>query len=302
MSTQSNLVDSLLASYAKCGGINHLDGVNLPSKAVVAELAHDLLSLLFPGFFCDAPVVASDLPALTSRLSGDLRQRLLKEVSKSLEFQPVPDKKPVAIVDHFFERLLVVRNLLQTDVQAALDGDPAAASKEEIILSYPGLEAIAIQRMAHILERQGVALIPRIMTEWAHARTGIDIHPGAQIGSHFFIDHGTGVVIGQTTVIGSRVRIYQGVTLGGKSLASKTPRDDHGHAIGGKRHPTIGDDVTIYANATILGGDTTIGNRSIIGGNVWLTQSVPPDSIVTFESQQLNIRSRSPKSTLTWDI
>jgi len=147
-------------------------------------------------------------------------------------------------------------------------------------------------RMAHVLYQMGVAFLPRMMTEWAHGRTGIDLHPGADIGSHFFIDHGTGVVIGGTAKIGNRVRLYQGVGLVARSLAKQVERDEQGHALGGKRHPTVGDDVTIYANATIVGGDTVIGDRSIVGGNVWLTRSIPPDSVALFEAQQLSIHPR----------
>ncbi len=176
--------------------------------------------------------------------------------------------------------------MLWTDIDAAYEGDPAARSYEEIILAYPALEAIAIQRMAHELYLKELPLIPRIMTEWAHSRTGIDIHPGATIGSHFFIDHGTGVVIGESTVIGSRVKLYHGVTLGARSFE----KDEEGKIKkGGKRHPTVEDDVTIYPNSTVLGGRTTIGARSTIGGNVFLVQSVPPDSLVSYEETQLHI-------------
>ena len=160
------------------------------------------------------------------------------------------------------------------------------------MLAYPGIEAVAVFRMAHVLEGMGVGYLPRMMTEWAHGRTGIDIHPGAEIGTHFFIDHGTGVVIGGTTKIGNRVRLYQGVGLVARSLAKHVERDEQGVVIGGKRHPTVGDDVTIYANATIVGSDTTIGDRTIIGGNVWLTRSVPADSVVFFEAQQVSIHPR----------
>jgi serine O-acetyltransferase len=176
--------------------------------------------------------------------------------------------------------------MLWMDIDAAFEGDPAATSYEEIILAYPALEAIAIQRMAHVLYLKQLPLIPRIMTEWAHSRTGIDIHPGATIGSHFFIDHGTGVVIGETTEIGARVKLYHAVTLGARSFQ----KDEHGNIKkGGKRHPTVEDDVTIYPNSTVLGGETVIGARSTIGGNVFLIQSVPPDSLVYYEETQLKI-------------
>jgi serine O-acetyltransferase len=182
--------------------------------------------------------------------------------------------------------LPAVRKMLWTDIDAAYEGDPAATSYEEIILAYPALEAITIQRMAHELYLRNLPLIPRIMTEWAHSRTGIDIHPGAKIGSHFFIDHGTGVVIGETCEIGTRVKLYHGVTLGARSFQ----KDEEGRIKkGGKRHPTVEDDVTIYPNSTVLGGETVIGARSTIGGNVFLVQSVPADSLVSYEETQLHI-------------
>ena len=187
-----------------------------------------------------------------------------------------------------------VRKMLWTDIDAAYEGDPAAQSYEEIILAYPALEAIAIQRLAHQLYLKELPLIPRIMTEWAHSRTGIDIHPGAKIGSHFFIDHGTGVVIGETCEIGSRVKLYHGVTLGARSFQ----KDEHGKIKkGGKRHPKVEDDVTIYPNSTVLGGKTVIGARSTIGGNVFLVQSVPPDSLVYYEEKQLQIVPKRPHKT-----
>jgi serine O-acetyltransferase len=195
-----------------------------------------------------------------------------------------------------------VRELLRTDIEAAYEGDPAALYSEEIILSYPFIEAIAIQRLAHVLYRAGAPIIPRMMTEWAHSRTGIDIHPGARIASHFFIDHGTGVVIGETCKIGKRVKLYHGVTLGARSFA----KDDSGHIVkGGKRHPNVEDNVTIYPNSTILGGETVIGANSTIGANVFLMHSVPADSLVVYEEKQLVIRDKSARrieAALDWII
>jgi len=295
------VISKLLTSYKECGGINHLNGVNLPSKQAVEELTQRLLQLLFPGFLSEKALSESDIPAVAEDWIRDVRARLLTEITKCVDFCPVKGETADSITEKFLISLVGARRVLQTDVEAAFEGDPAARSIEEVMLSYPGIEAIAVQRMAHVLHNLGVALIPRIMTEWAHARSGIDIHPGATIGTHFFIDHGTGVVIGETTVIGDHVRIYQGVTLGGKSVAKHIDRDDHGKALSGKRHPTIGDWVTIYANATILGGDTTIGANSIVGGNVWLTHSVPPDSIVSLEAQQVSIRSKKAQSS-DWEI
>jgi serine O-acetyltransferase len=192
----------------------------------------------------------------------------------------------------FFAELPNVRRILWSDIDAAFEGDPAARSYEEIILAYPSLEAIAIQRMAHLLYEMNLPLVPRIMTEWAHSRTGIDIHPGAKIGTHFFIDHGTGVVIGETCEIGKRVKLYHSVTLGARSFQ----KDEHGKIRkGGKRHPTVQDDVTIYPGSTILGGKTVIGAGSTIGGNVFLVQSVPPDSLVYYEEKQLRIVPKKKK-------
>jgi serine O-acetyltransferase len=190
------------------------------------------------------------------------------------------------ILDFFFSQLAGLRQKLWADIDAAYEGDPSAHSFEEIILAYPAIEAIAIQRMAHLLYQHNLPLVPRMMTEWAHGRTGIDIHPGAKIGSHFFVDHGTGVVIGETCVIGSHVKLYHGVTLGARSFQ----KDDQGHIRkGGKRHPNVEDHVTIYPNSTVLGGETVVGARSTIGGNVFLTESVPPDSLVYYAAKQIAI-------------
>ncbi len=248
----------------------------MPSKSAVAEISQNLLHLMFPGFYDNDPLRGHDIPTSIRRQLEDLQGNLKQEIQKSLEYQrcqqntaDMPDVD--RIVDAFLEELPIVRESLSKDVQAAYEGDPAATSFEEIILSYPGIEAIAIYRLSHELHKLGVPLIPRMMTEWVHARTGIDIHPGAKIDSHFFIDHGTGVVIGETTVIGHHVKIYQGVTLGGKSTAG-------GQSMrGSKRHPTIGNNVTIYSGASILGGEVVIGNDTTIGGNVFLLQSVPAD-------------------------
>jgi serine O-acetyltransferase len=258
----------------------------------VAALAQDLLHVIFPGFIAERHVSTDDLPHETAQHLASLEKRLKREIAKSLALHPVEGQDAETVTLEFLRKLPDVRNLIQTDVDAAYQGDPAAASKEEVVLAYPGVEAVAIFRLAHVLFELGVAFLPRMMTEWAHGRTGIDLHPGAQIGSHFFIDHGTGVVIGGTAQIGNRVRLYQGVGLVARSLAKHVERDDKGHALGGKRHPTVGDDVTIYANSTIVGGDTVIGDRTIIGGNVWLTRSIPPDSIALFEAQQLSIHPR----------
>jgi len=284
------VVEKLLESYAQCGGIKHLNGGHLPSKMAVAALTQDLLHIIFPGFIAEQRT--DDLPQETAQRLNRLRERLEREIARSIETHPVKGQTPESLALEFLRQLPEVRGLIQTDVEAAYQGDPAAASKEEVVLAYPGIEAVAVFRLAHLLFAAGVAFLPRMMTEWAHSRTGIDIHPGATIGSHFFIDHGTGVVIGGTTLIGRRVRLYQGVGLVARSLAKNVKRDEQGTALGGKRHPTIGDDVTIYAGATIVGGDTVIGDRTVIGGNVWLTRSIPPDSVVLFEAQQISIHPR----------
>jgi serine O-acetyltransferase len=287
------LVEELLESYANCGGIKHLNGSTLPSKNAVATLTQDLLQIIFPGFIAEHQVNSRDLLYETALQLSQLERRLKKEIAKSLEMHPVAGRDAETVTLDFLRKLPDVRNVIQTDVEAAFQGDPAAASKEEVVLAYPGVEAVAVFRLAHALHALGVAFLPRMMTEWAHSRTGIDLHPGAEIGSHFFIDHGTGVVIGGTAKIGDRVRLYQGVGLVARSLAKNVERDEQGQALGGKRHPTVGDDVTIYANSTIVGGDTVIGDRAIIGGNVWLTRSIPPDSIAVFEAQQVSIHPRN---------
>jgi serine O-acetyltransferase len=299
----TGLVDQFLDSYAECGGINHIDGSNLPSKAAIAQLTLDLLELQFPGFHTDEPLSKTVLPDMTLENLKSLHERLTIEIRKSLDYRPpLTPKDPAAIAYQFLSKLVDLRVLLQTDVEAAYEGDPAAISTEEVMVAYPGIEAIAVQRMAHLLYLEGVALIPRMMTEWAHSRTGIDIHPGATIGRYFFIDHGTGVVVGETTIIGDHVRIYQGVGMVARSLASHIQRDPAGTATGGKRHPTIGNNVTIYAGATIIGGDTVIGDGCIIGGNVWLTHSVPSQTVVYFEGQGMRSQPRGGQGVLDWQI
>ncbi len=296
-----NLVEQMLESYANCGGIKHLNGESLPSKMAVAALTQDLLHIIFPGFIAEQQVSMQDLPHETALQLSSLQKRLKREIAKSLQMHPVAGENSESVTMAFLGKLPDVRCLIQTDVEAAFQGDPAAANREEVVLAYPGVEAVAVFRMAHVLHQLGVAFLPRMMTEWAHARTGIDLHPGADIGSHFFIDHGTGVVIGGTAKIGNRVRLYQGVGLVARSLAKNVERDGLGIAVGGKRHPTVGDDVTIYANATIVGGDTVIGDRSIVGGNVWLSRSIPPDSVAVFEAQQLTLHPRQ-RLAVDWVI
>ncbi|HEX4119967.1 MAG TPA: serine O-acetyltransferase [Verrucomicrobiae bacterium] len=291
--TVTELTDRLIASYARVGGINHLDGKNLPSKTAIALITVDLLRLLFPGFFDEKSIHSSQLKMETATLMDSVLERLEEEIYKSLEYAPPEksDKKDARHLAHsltldFLSNLPQVRDLLQTDTEAAFQGDPAALSKEEVIVAYPFIEAIAVQRLAHELYLQKIPLIPRIMTEWAHGRTGIDLHPGAGIGSHFFIDHGTGTVIGETAVIGKHVKLYQGVGLVARSLAG-------GQSLRGqKRHPTIEDNVTIYANATIVGGETIVGAGSTIGASVFLNQSVPSHSLVTYEKIDIKVTTK----------
>jgi len=295
--TVTQLTDQLIASYARVGGINHLDGKNLPSKTAIAAITVDLLRLLFPGFFDEKSIHSSELRVKTANLMDSVVGRLEDEIYKSLEYAPreklaKKDLRPAAraVTLDFLGNLARIREILNSDVEAAYNGDPAALSKEEVIVAYPFIEAIAVQRLAHELYLKQIVLIPRIMTEWAHSRTGMDLHPGATIGSHFFVDHCTGTVVGETTLIGKHVKLYQGVGLVARSLAG-------GQQLRGqKRHPTIEDHVTIYAGATIMGGDTIVGSGSTIGGNVFLMHSVPPNSVVLYEEGRVNILSKRDRS------
>jgi serine O-acetyltransferase len=309
--TESNLrhlIARVLESYREIGGINNIDGSNLPSKRAIAQICEDFLQILFPGFHDEQPIATEEVDQITSKRILSVVERLQVEAFKSLRLQEpdCPKRRATEIVSHLIGQLTAVRDLLWTDVEAAYEGDPASRSFDEIIVAYPSVEAVAIQRIAHALYREELPLIPRIMTEWAHSRTGIDIHPGASIGGSFFIDHGTGVVIGETCRIGSHVKLYHGVTLGARSFQ----KDEDGKIKkGGKRHPDVEDWVTIYPNATILGGETIIGARTTVGANVFLMESVPPDSLVRNERALVNIvskRSREgllshpPQSEIDW--
>ena len=292
----TELTDQLIASYATVGGINHRDGSNLPSKSGTVGITTDLLQLLFPGFFDNKVTHSSEIKMETALLMDSIAGRLEDEIIKGISHNPPNNtaEKPPRIAAkeltlQFLSELPALREILTTDVDAAFDGDPAAKSKEEIIVSYPYLEAISVQRMAHVLYETGVALLPRIMTEWAHARTGMDLHPGATIGHHFFIDHGTGCVIGETCEIGNHVKLYHGVTLGARSTSG-------GQQLRGiKRHPTIEDHVTIYPGATILGGETIIGTHSTIGGNVFIMDSVKPNSLVIYDGLDMRVLDKQEK-------
>lgn len=296
--TVTQLTEQLVASYAQIGGINHLDGKNLPSKRAITALTKNLLRLLFPGFFDDVLIHSSEIKVETAARLDAIVGSLEDEIYKSLEYNPPSEiaKEPLRAAAHrltleFLDCLPGTRELLQTDVEAAFNGDPAALSREEVIVAYPFVETIAVQRLAHQLYQKKVPLIPRIMTEWAHGRTGMDLHPGAQIGSHFFVDHCTGTVVGETAVIGNNVKMYHGVTLGAKSTAGGQ------NLRGQKRHPTIEDRVTIYPGATILGGETIIGAGSTIGGNVFIMGSVAPNSLVIYDGLDMRVLSKVDRQT-----
>jgi serine O-acetyltransferase len=300
--TVADLSGRLMASYVVAGGINHVDGKNLPSRQAIADITADLLRLLFPGFFDEKPIHSSEIGGVTSALLNSVLVRLETEIARSLEYAP-PDGYAGGIGSAVARKLTLeflgslprVRELLQTDTEAAYNGDPAAFSQDEVIVAYPFVEAIAVQRLAHELYLANIPLIPRIMTEWAHARTGMDLHPGARIGTHFFVDHCTGTVVGETAIVGNHVKMYQGVGLVAKSLAA-------GQALRGqKRHPTIEDRVTVYAGATIMGGDTVIGEGSTIGGSVFLTTSVPPNSLVVLEATNLKIIPKKSRESYIVD-
>ena len=288
---------ALLESYRSHGGINHLDGSNLPSQESVNQLAADCMHLLFPGYFEETGLTQSELPRHISQLLSRVEKRMTAEIEKALRFSKVESsaEKAREYTDTFLRQLPELRKIIKTDVDAAYAGDPAARSVEEIILAYPCVLVISLQRLAHVLYHLKVPLLPRMLTEFGHERTGCDIHPGARLGNYFFIDHCTGVVIGETATVGEHVKLYQGVTLGAKSFEL----DAEGHPIKGvKRHPDIGDNVTIYAHATILGGDTRIGAHSIIGSNVWLMKSIPDESVAYFKGENLVVRSRRKKEAL----
>jgi serine O-acetyltransferase len=287
----AEITQAILGSYARHGNLRHLEGGNLPSREVLWAVVEDLLRLLFPGFLESADAAAADVPTTTAARVGSIARRLADEIEKGLRFrmacsgQECRDRAETATLG-LLAAIPGIRDVLATDIAAAYEGDPAAQSFEEIVLAYPGLQAVAVYRLAHVLYALDVPFVPRVMTEYAHSRTGIDIHPGARIGERFFIDHGTGVVIGETCVIGDDVKIYQGVTLGARSFA----RDEGGRIIRGtKRHPDIDDAVTIYSGASIL-GPVRVGRGAVVGGSVWLTQSVPSDTrIVVRPPQQMHI-------------
>lgn len=303
------LVDHIVAGYWTDARVHHIDRLYLPNRSEIVQLVRDLLELLYPGFIGRQRLTRHNVAFHVGDLLPRISESLYRQIYQCLCYMheakcgesgngsnldtSATEKRAREVTVKFLENIPAIREMLAGDVQASYDGDPAALNRDEVILAYPGLLAISVQRLAHFLYQLDVPLVPRIMSEWVHSQTGIDIHPGAAIGRNFFIDHGTGVVIGETTTIGNNVKVYQGVTLGALSI----PKDERGRVIRStKRHPTVGDNVTIYANAIILGGDTVIGEGSTIGGSVFVTSSVPPNSVVTFTPPELRMKTRGEQA------
>jgi serine O-acetyltransferase len=293
------VADELLDSYLGDERARRISQRYLPSREAIVEILESVLDLMYPGYFGRQDLNAGNLSEHVEHMAAALVPKLEREMEHCLcygrERETAPPQfgecapRAHELAEIFLRRLPEIRGMLIRDVQAAFDGDPAALNLDEIILAYPGVLAVSVYRIAHALYDLGVPMMARIMTEWAHSKTGCDIHPGATIGAAFFIDHATGVVIGETTHIGDGVKIYQGVTLGALSL----PRDASGHIIRGKkRHPTVESGSTLYANATVLGGQTVVGADSVIGGSVFLTRSVPPRSRVSLKEPELRVMTR----------
>ncbi len=303
----NRLTDVIVASYEGDARTRHVGRGYLPNRAEAIQLIEGLLELAYPGYYGEQNLSKTNLRYHVGELLPRLAQKIYMQVFRALcydnevegKYDPLGDSEQAAPLDRrarevtlqFLERLPAVRAMLGLDVQAAYDGDPAATNCDEIIMAYPGLLAVSVYRFAHELWNDDVPLLPRMMTEWAHQQTGIDIHPGAKIGKSFFIDHGSGVVIGETTEIGDNVKVYQGVTLGALSFL----KDERGRMVKGyKRHPTVKDNVTIYANAIILGGETVLGEGATIGGSTFLTSSVPPGCTVSSSAPELKVRKGRP--------
>ncbi|MCU0706019.1 MAG: serine acetyltransferase [Fimbriiglobus sp.] len=290
------VTDQLVRSYGACGMLHHLGREPLPSRAAVADMVADLAEILFPGYGKRKDLTEANIGFYIGGLIDALHGKLTEQIARALRHDRCRDDADFHHCDSeaagkaldLLRRLPHIRATLEADVQAAYAGDPAAKSHHEIVFSYPGFEAVAVFRIAHELHRLRVPYIPRMMTELAHSKTGIDIHPGATIGPGFFIDHGTGVVIGETCEIGQRVKLYQGVTLGALSF----DRDENGELVHGsyKRHPTLRDNVVVYANATILGGRTEVGEGAVIGSNVWITKSVAPYAVVVLDAPPTKVK------------
>jgi serine O-acetyltransferase len=284
------VVDLILEDYHQDREIDQMDIFRHPDRDVVVELLQKLRRIIFPGYFRDKNYHIYTAKHNLAVLIEDVMFNLSNQITLVLKGSGLSEtdamERAQSVCVAFFQKIPQIRAYVETDLQAAYDGDPAATGMDEIIFSYPGLFAITVYRMAHVLYELGVPMLPRMMTEHAHSVTGIDIHPGATVGKYFFIDHGTGIVIGETTVIGENVKVYQGVTLGALSTRG-------GQSLRGKRrHPTIEDNVTIYAGASILGGDTVIGQGCVIGSNVFITESIAPGTTVTIKNQELQYRQR----------
>ena len=299
MEVAREITGAICSTYEDEQVVNHIDGANMPQRNEVLDILEHILEILFPGYTGRHPVTRQGLEFSIGDLVSIVFSRLTEQVERAFAYRCKLERcegcdcrrQAEDAVIGLLRRLPPIREMLKTDVTAALDGDPAAKSTDEIVIAYPGLHAIAVHRVAHELYGSQVPLVPRVMSEHAHTVTGIDIHPGATIGESFFIDHGTGVVIGETAVLGANVKLYQGVTLGALSF----PKDDAGRLIRGrKRHPCIEANVTVYAGATML-GPVTIGHDSVIGGNVWLTESVPPFTKVGIAPPDLSVKTRAEK-------
>jgi serine O-acetyltransferase len=288
------LTERIVETYEECGGTHHLGHSPLPSYRENVEILGDLREILYPGYGRRQNLHMGNVGFHVGDLIDSLHDRLTQQIARALrhdckakELETDFEAEAQVITIRLLEQIPELRKILAEDVQAAYEGDPAAKNLDEIVFCYPGVSAITVFRIAHELHKLNVPLIPRMMTEYAHGKTGIDIHPGATIGRRFFIDHGTGLVIGETTHIGDGVKVYQGVTLGALSF----PKDEDGMILRNvKRHPTIEDEVVIYANATILGGKTVIGHHSVVGSSAWITRSVQPYTTVTIESPMLRYR------------
>ena len=300
----NKLTKNIISDYVENRTIDEVKPFDHPDDGAIKDIVESLRKIIFPGYFRNKNYRVYTLRNNMGMLIEDVIFKLIRQISIVLRYdekyvdqtENFIAEKAEEIAFEFLNRIPKIREFIETDVQAAYDGDPAAYNKDEIIYSYPGLYAILVNRIAHELFLLEVPLIPRIMTEYAHSKTGIDIHPGASIGKYFFIDHGTGIVIGETTIIGNNVKIYQGVTLGalstrgGQSLKNK------------KRHPTIEDNVTIYSGASILGGETVVGKDVVIGGNAFITKSVPEGAKVSIKNQELRYKYDSDKPSASHDF
>jgi serine O-acetyltransferase len=301
------LVDAMLASYRRDARGQHVNRRYLPSRGEIHDIVELLLELFYPGYYGRQDLTDENLPFHVGNLLSTLREKLERQIETCLCFARETEgagdggcaESARSASAALLGRLPAIRDALILDVQAAYDGDPAAQSLDEVILAYPGFRAITVHRVAHELYRLGIPLMPRILSEWAHTETGADIHPGAAIGDSFFIDHATGVVVGETSTIGRGVKLYQGVTLG----ALSHPRDAAGRVVRQtRRHPTVEDGATLYAHATVLGGSTVVGADAIVGGSVFLTRSVPPGSRVAMKPPELSVKGAEPPPGIDFDI